>query len=174
MSAKVVKPIKKWDMITTYVLGAVGQLLTVIMWFPVTLKAEYFSSSLLFNGAREFDITLFTVNENLPMLTNIINAAFLLLSIVCLAYFALPLIKKTVMKPHNFVFPAAFNLAYVLLYLIRYFNAIKTFPLYDIVLTPVFYAYLFGIAASFATAISIVICTPRLKKQLEQDTDVYA
>jgi len=152
-------------MVSTYILGIIAQLLTIIMWFLPTLKANYFSSATTFVEIPEFDITLFSYSEQLPVVTNYLNLAFLLLGIVSMIYMAIPLIKNTVMKPYNMLFPTVFNLIYLVLFFVRYLNAVNTYPLYHISNTAVSCIYFFSIFFAFAMSLSIVIYNPRLKKQ---------
>lgn len=169
MSEKKLKPIKKGEMISLYVAGIVGQLLTIVMWFFPTLKATYFSSVTSFTDTPEIEITLFSYNDSLPVVTNYMNIAFLLLSVISLICMVIPPVKKTIMHPHTMIFPAVFNAAYLVLFLVRYINAINSYPLYDVSNTAVSFVYFLGMVFAFSAAASIVIYYPRLKKQLKND-----
>lgn len=159
------KPRKKSEMIALYIAGAIGQLLTIIMWFPTTLKGTYFNESLLIGKAPTLEIKLFSYGGGLPIFTLILNVAILLLSVVSLVLLVIPLIRKTVMKPRLMILPVVLNLIYLILFLLRYRNAVNSYQLFDIPITPVFVLYLIGLAFAFSTALTILIYYPILKKQ---------
>lgn len=172
MSAKERKPLKKREMIALYIMGVVGQLLTIIMWFFPTLKGTYFTTLSLLGEAPKLEVTLFSYSDSLPAGTNYLNIAILLLSVVSLVLMAIPLIRKTVMKPRMMICPVVLNLVYLLLFLVRYINAVNTYPLYDVVNTPVSVLYFLGIVAAFSAALSVLVYYPRLKKQAAPDETV--
>jgi len=159
---KTEKPIKQWDMYTSYILAVVAQLLTVVLWFLPTLKAE----SYLHGADLSLDITLFAYSDQLSATTNVINIALLLLSICSVIYMAMPLVKKTVMQPRSTLFPAVLNLVYLVLFCLRYSNALSDSYSFSVSLTPVAVIYFMAIAISFAFSVTILIYTPKLRKQL--------
>ena len=163
MSKKEVKPIKKWDMCATYIVGVVTQFLTIVLWFLPTFKMNYF-----LGDGPVIKVTLFSYNSQLSLGQNIFSGAFLLLSVLSLIWMIIPLVKGTVMKPRNMIFPAVFNLIYLAIFSIRYTNAISTFLLYDVSYSVTLIAYFLALAFAFGASLSLVICKPRLKRQFEQ------
>ena len=170
MTEKKEKPIKKWDMLTGYVVGAIAQVVTIVMWFfPTTLKAEYFdaANAAMFGRETEVAIGLFSCNDQLPVLTNYINIACLVLSVVSLVWILMPLIRRTVMHPHNMMLPMIFNLVYWVLFLAREISANRELLLYDVSRTLIGQVYFYGILAAFAVPLTITFYNPKLKRQME-------
>ena len=166
--------IKKGDMTSCYVIGAVAILASIVCWFLPTMEADCSLSGLvLVPYPEKIYYTFFSYNNSLSLAANILNLLFLACSVASLVLVLLPLIKNKVMSPNKtLLFPVITYSLYLVLFFVRYLNAQHKEALYTARITPVTIIYFLSLVGALSFAAVLCFFAPKLKKQQEAENTV--